>query len=238
MFIYSYRLTKCNPQSLASGRPSLFHSAEVDCNLCEDIEATTTPDGKVRESREYKVYHFNRSFLTFCFAAYHWRMRFAREVVGPISETLCLTRPIKYSEFLEFDRKVRDFDNPPLDLTENGVFNNKGHLWSLYKDIGMNFMNKKNAFEDLTTKCFTVLLFLHRNFFARAMIKFPDNPLRSPFSPSFLAAYSSSIKFLRTVRACFRHNARLLLGHWPVWVHALTSGVRYRIHPTKFKFMC
>ena len=59
------------------------------------------------------------------------------------------------------------------------------------------------------------------------MIRDPDNPLRSPFAPSFLAAYASSIKLLRNVRVCFEHTPGQVLRLWPLWTHCLTSAVRH-----------
>lgn len=72
--------------------------------------------------------------------AYFWRLRFCKEVVGPIAETLSEMRPIKYSEILEFDRKIREFDSPPFDFSQDDkadYFNIQGHLWNIYRDIGM-----------------------------------------------------------------------------------------------------
>lgn len=39
------------------------------------------------------------------------------------------------------------------------------------------------------TAFFLALLYIHRTFFAQAMLDHPANPLRSPYAPSFLAAY-------------------------------------------------
>lgn len=36
------------------------------------------------------------------------------------------------------------------------------------------------------------MLYLHRSFFAQAMLDHPNNPLLSPFAPSFLTAYRSA----------------------------------------------
>lgn len=33
-----------------------------------------------------------------------------KEVLGPVAELMCQVRPVKYSEILEFDRKIRDFN--------------------------------------------------------------------------------------------------------------------------------
>lgn len=43
---------------------------------------------------------------------WHWRYRFAKEVVHHLADIGCRTGPVKYSEVLELDRKIRDFDFP------------------------------------------------------------------------------------------------------------------------------
>lgn len=71
------------------------------------------------------------------------------------------------------------------------------------------------------------LIFIHRNFFARALRENPTNPIRSRFGPSFLAAYASAITLLRAMRRNFEPCQQVLLRIWPFWAHALASGVRF-----------
>ena len=157
-------------------------------------------------------------------------MRFSKYIVGPVAETLSEMRPIRYAEIVEFDRKIREFDNPPFDLGKDGkvdLYNIQGHLWSIYKDIGMSFPSSLPLCSVSLSLASPALLFLPRNFFARAMIKHSDNPLRSPFAPSFLSAYACSIKLLRTVRNCYNYSGPMLVRMWPIWAHTLTSGVSF-----------
>ncbi|THH11525.1 hypothetical protein EW145_g571 [Phellinidium pouzarii] len=58
-----------------------------------------------------------------CIKCHAWQYRFIKEIIAPISEYFCLTRQSKYSEILEFDRKIRDFEEHPLlreELNEHG----------------------------------------------------------------------------------------------------------------------
>ncbi len=73
----------------------------------------------------------------------------------------------------------------------------------------------------------SVLLYIHRNFFARALLDFPTNPLRSPFAPSFLAAYRSATQLLKTLRENFDAFSYLFIRLWPIWAHALASSVSF-----------
>lgn len=80
----------------------------------------------------------------------------------------------------------------------------------------------KNYFIDVVGK---VLLFIHRNFFIKALLENPDNPLKSRFASSFLAAYSSAITTLKLIRRDFSCSNHLLIRQWILWVLALASGV-------------
>ncbi|KAL5480285.1 hypothetical protein ACEPAI_1555 [Sanghuangporus weigelae] len=179
-------------KSLGTGRPSIFRLQEIDCEFPEDQDAIVDDHGTEQQG----------------YAVTRWRHRFVKEVVGPISEHLCLTRPIKYSEILDFDRRIREFEDPPIlpNLTDSGpAAELRPRMWAMQKEL--------------------TLLTIHKNFFARAMIKDSENPLRSPFAPSFLAAYACSIKLLRDVRMCFEHLTGIILRLWPLWTHCLTSAV-------------
>ncbi len=74
-----------------------------------------------------------------------------------------------------------------------------------------------------------VSLYIHRNFFARALLDFPTNPLRSPFAPSFLAAYRSATQLLKTLRENFDAFSYLFIRLWPIWAHALAASVSTRL---------
>lgn len=69
------------------------------------------------------------------------------------------------------------------------------------------------------------LLFIHRNFFTRAMLDFPDEPLRSPFAPSVIASYRNSVNVLRLVRAQFDACKEAMGRMWPVWARAIMCAV-------------
>ncbi|KAI5123018.1 hypothetical protein M0805_007639 [Coniferiporia weirii] len=142
---------------------------------------------------------------------WYWKHRFAKEVVAPIAECLSRVGTLKYAEILELDRKVRDFEAPQSMLwssfkpTDDLSVSLLRYMWGLSKEIA--------------------LLFLHRNFFARALLENPIQPLCSPFAASILSAYASAITLLKVVRLYFDKHSPLLLRQWILWTHALTSGV-------------
>ncbi|KAF9567197.1 hypothetical protein CPC08DRAFT_703452 [Agrocybe pediades] len=46
----------------------------------------------------------------------------------------------------------------------------------------------------------TILLYIHRSFFAQSIIEHSINPLKSAYTPSFLAAYRTSSTIIKSVR--------------------------------------
>lgn len=70
-----------------------------------------------------------------------------------------------------------------------------------------------------------VLLYIHRNYFARALLDYPTNPLRSPYAPSFLASYRSATALLKSLKKNFALFPNIYLRHWPTWAHALAASV-------------
>ena len=46
-------------------------------------------------------------------SVWDWRYHFAKEILLGISKALCSARPKEYSEILELDRRIRDFEVHP-----------------------------------------------------------------------------------------------------------------------------
>ena len=69
------------------------------------------------------------------------------------------------------------------------------------------------------------LLFLHRSFFAQAMVDDPMNPLRSQYAPSFLATYRSAMHVLKSIREEFEIVPALCARFWMPWTYAFSSAV-------------
>ena len=76
----------------------------------------------------------------------------------------------------------------------------------------------------------TAMLYLHRSFFAQTMLDHPDNPLMSPFAPSFLAACRSASIIVRAAGNLFRRCSPMATRVWFLMYHMLSAAVR-RNHP-------
>lgn len=143
-----------------------------------------------------------------------WCYRFVRDIMSDICERVCSARPLRYRDVLELDRKIRGFPLHPLALR----LQKKGpdlsqHLFEqLYPLI--TTWNKEES-----------LMYIHRNFFARAILDFPDNPMQSPFAASFLATYRGASAVLRICQENMEHLYLHILRVWEVWSLCLTCGV-------------
>lgn len=135
---------------------------------------------------------------------------FAKEVMGPVAEFMALAKAVRYSEILELDRKVREFNAKPIPAELLGSTTDMGSIirrstLGLYREIA--------------------LLSLHRNFFARAMLEDPKKAVSGPFSASVLAAYACSISLLKLMRTHYVLQSPLLMRQWMIWIHSLIAGV-------------
>ncbi|KLO09517.1 hypothetical protein SCHPADRAFT_907684 [Schizopora paradoxa] len=188
-------------QSLGTGRPPLIRADGIDCRLPKDTENAVDCNGRSTMS------------------AWSFRQHFVKDVISVLSLKLSSTKSMKYSEVLELDKKIRDFDvsrpndsNKPATAasTSTPAFEQAGDILRIL----MGGILKHFA-----------LLHVHRAFFAEAINRSPENPIQSPFGPSFLSAYRSAVAVLQILRSRFDDVSHLLFRLWPVWNFTMTSAV-------------
>ena len=140
---------------------------------------------------------------------WRWKFTFAKEVVGPIAEFMALATPVKYSDVLELDRKMREFNSRPAPaevISDDGASSIiRRSLIGIYRELAQ--------------------LYLHRNFFARAMLEDPEKALSGPYSASVFATYACSIALLKLVRAQYEVQSPMLVRQWFLWIHSLIAAV-------------
>jgi hypothetical protein len=71
----------------------------------------------------------------------------------------------------------------------------------------------------------TALLYVHRCFFAHAISSNPNDPIRGPYAPSFLAGYRSACELLTGIRTQFSLFPAQIARFWVLWTHAFSSSV-------------
>lgn len=70
-----------------------------------------------------------------------------------------------------------------------------------------------------------VLLYIHRSFFVQSIIDCPENPLRSAYAPSFLAAYRASSIILKMIREQYTANPNIATRFWSNWTFSFSASV-------------
>jgi hypothetical protein len=72
-------------------------------------------------------------------------------------------------------------------------------------------------------------MYIHRSFFAQAIIEQPVNPLKSTYAPSFLAAYRSSATILKSVREQFAVMPNACARFSTMWTFAFNAAVSFSL---------
>ncbi|KAJ3855656.1 hypothetical protein EV368DRAFT_34161 [Lentinula lateritia] len=151
----------CSEQfhSLAIGRPPALRPSYVDCEFPTDDVPMMDEEGKLQ------------------MGYFQWKYEFCRDILAQVLELTLTAELPSYQTILDLDRKVREKTLP-------------AHL-----NVFMSAEDEHCTPAAYMRRCnlgqyrSVTLLFLHRSFFAQAMLDHPVNPLRSPYAPSFLAAY-------------------------------------------------
>ncbi|KAH6901766.1 hypothetical protein BKA70DRAFT_1308535 [Coprinopsis sp. MPI-PUGE-AT-0042] len=136
-----------------------------------------------------------------------WQARFAAEVVMEVAAKTLTTESPSYSTIMSLDRKIREFPNPASMSESNANFSNS---------------SQRNVLDHVRE---AVLLYIHRSFFAQAIIEHPENPLKSPYAPSFLAAYKASTIILEAVQDQFDRWPKACAAFWTMWTFAFSAAV-------------
>ncbi|KAG0709529.1 fungal-specific transcription factor domain-containing protein [Suillus ampliporus] len=182
--------------SLALGRPPSNRLSYIDCEFPEDETMTMNDKGEVEVG------------------FWRWKYTFTRDVFSQVTELTLSAELPSYDTILELDRKVREQVLPPsLNLYRSSVQDEY--------TTPSAYIRGRILFQFRTT----TMLFIHRSFFAQALLDFPTNPLRSPYAPSFLAAYRCASATIKTTILNFQMFPDIFMRWWPIWSHLLSSAV-------------
>ncbi|KII94707.1 hypothetical protein PLICRDRAFT_188975 [Plicaturopsis crispa FD-325 SS-3] len=140
-----------------------------------------------------------------------WKYMFAKEVLAPMTEKTLTAIPPKYETILELDRKIREWVLPPQlrhpaeDQHCPPSVYLQSRLIAHFRSISM--------------------MYLHRSFFAQALLDHPTNPLRSQYAPSFLATYRCASAVIKHGIDHFERFPDLSLRWWAIWTHLFSSAI-------------
>ncbi|KAJ3515208.1 hypothetical protein NLJ89_g1912 [Agrocybe chaxingu] len=176
----------------------------------------------IRQLEQWATTIFSLAYIDCCFPQYEndangkdttlgatfeiWQFRFASECVADVTARTLTAEAPSYATIMDLDRKVREFALP------EGLGSSD--------DFGASF--QRFVLEHIKE---TVLMYIHRSFFAQAIIDHPANPLKSPYAPSFLAAYRASSTILKSVREQFKLWPNSCSRFWTMWTFAFSAAV-------------
>jgi hypothetical protein len=69
------------------------------------------------------------------------------------------------------------------------------------------------------------MLYIHRNYFAKPMLEYPDNPLRSPFAPSFLVSYRCASIIIKAALHFFQRIPQLAERMFFLLNHVFSAAI-------------
>ncbi|TFK48372.1 hypothetical protein OE88DRAFT_518683 [Heliocybe sulcata] len=187
-------------QSLASGRPPAFSLSYVDCKFPDENDPTK--ENESAGEREFES----------------WGYRFSAECISEIIEKVLGATMLTYATVLELDRKVREFPMPQYAAPMTNYDVRDPETGRLALSESMQRFCMSNVRE-------TALLYIHRSFFAQAIIDHPEDPLKSRYAQSFIAAYNASSVILNTISDQYEVCPDLVARFWIIWTYAFSAAV-------------
>ncbi|KAJ7116327.1 fungal-specific transcription factor domain-containing protein [Mycena epipterygia] len=184
--------------SLALGRPPAIHLSYVDCEYPEDEECTLTDLGELRPG--------------------FWRSKylFARDIWMALAEATLTAKAPGYATVLELDRRVRELSVPDSFKPYTTRADGEEEYYSSAASLRGFYASQYRT---------VTMIYLHRSFFAQAMLDFPANPLRSPFATSFLTAYRSASVIIKATAYQFDRCAEMAMRVWFLLHHTFSAAV-------------
>ncbi|KAJ3528129.1 hypothetical protein NM688_g8035 [Phlebia brevispora] len=180
---------------LALGRPPSVALTHIDCEPPNDEESTVGENGD--------VFH----------GYWKWKFLFSQQVYSHVIDSLLGAKAPTYETVLDLDRRIRQTTLPAVRLylrPDEDDYTNpslcmKGYLMSQYRSITM--------------------IYIHRTFFAQALLDNPTNPLSSPYAPSFLAANRCASVLIKSFIHYYERCPDLCGRFWGIWTHAFSAAI-------------
>ncbi|KAJ3772919.1 fungal-specific transcription factor domain-containing protein [Lentinula raphanica] len=199
--------------SLSLGRPPCFFGAHIDTPLPVDEDFSVDEKGNIESG-----FH-------------HWRMSFSRDVVTAVSNITLSSKMPDYPTILDLDRRLREHPLPtkydPLRFLYSALEKHspKSVDDSDEEQHGYESTSVILKGHHLTHWRALVTMFIHRAFFAQALLQSPSNPLDSVYAPSFLATYRAASTLVHSNVKHFYKYAPILSRFWALWNGILSAGI-------------
>ncbi|KAL5513258.1 hypothetical protein ACEPAH_3656 [Sanghuangporus vaninii] len=181
--------------NMANGKPPSSVLKYCDCKFPEKGSEYIGEDGRKEKS--------------------YWRMRHQMgHITYAASDLFSGIQPVRYSQILDIDRKISEFVIPK-------------HLQVPDENDGMEADGPMRIMQRMVAAVCRdgLLMYIHRGFFAKALLEHPANPLLSQYSHSYLSAYRSALSLLKVVRHHYSAFPNLVSRFWSLWSHAFSATV-------------
>ncbi|KAF7986118.1 hypothetical protein HWV62_41559 [Athelia sp. TMB] len=146
---------------------------------------------------------------------WNWKYQFVTNIFGQVVKLTLAASPPPYKQILELDRKVREMVLPPALNVFLRDEDNYQHM-SVGTYLKCCLLEQFRSFG---------MLYIHRSFFAQALLDHPENPLKSVYATSFLAAYRSASAIIRASQQYLEQHPDLLMRWWVVWTQLLSAAI-------------
>lgn len=192
-----WEVYKCGVHlSLQVGRPPTIAAAFIDCEYPTDDEQTTDSQGKVEPG------------------FWQWQYSVVKDYMAPILEDAIAVKPSSYEFVLEFDRKIRQMTVPEsvsfVPSSEQDGYERPAIWFKVCRVMQCRL---------------SPLLFVHRPFFAKALMDYGNDPMRSPYAPSYLASYRCAVLLIKSHVQYFQRCPDLFLRLGGFWTYVFTAAV-------------
>jgi len=159
---------------------------------------------------------------------------FSQVCLWPVLDlALASSNRATYAAVLKLDKKIRDWTLPAsmrvakcsgIELEDQQT----AHIFQrtsifMVREITLMCLHRYvSTSPDLTSKR---TLFLHRSYFACALLEPPFDPLRGRFSRSVLAAYASACAVLGRIRTLYAREPIIMVRFSFFWTHSFSAAV-------------
>lgn len=214
--------------AICFGRPGSLFAHEYNCKF--PLEEEAQPPSYGDDVDEDGNQSFADPFPAVGY--YTLKFRLARIARRMLSEVFGVKTP-RYRDVLAFDGELRRFDEQLPYFIRCRVSDNATYFFGRAGQQSARSSPELKAERfrltihqhDLASCIIQLRYFLHRKPFADAIVMNPENPLRTPYAASFVAALESSAQLIAIAESLFHLYPRVLLRHSSFWYHSFSASV-------------
>ncbi|EPQ58859.1 hypothetical protein GLOTRDRAFT_33402 [Gloeophyllum trabeum ATCC 11539] len=141
-----------------------------------------------------------------------WRFHIMKNWLLPVCEQMTLAKGPDYKKLLALDANILQHQAP-----KNFKFLIDPEEQERPSSIARAYL--------LSQFRLNTMMFIHRSFFAQAILDHPTNPFRSPYAPSYLTAYRCASAQLAASIHFYNRLPELFIRLSSFWTHAFTAAL-------------